>query len=90
LLDETLETKKKINLSNLALKLYNNEKLSVCILIPVSSRDQRWNSIKETFLVRVCLSSFGETCEFSKYNYVAYIGYDVGDIFLIMKLQYNN
>ena len=53
----------------------------ICILVPVTSREQVWESLNDTFLVKLSLPSITRTYEPNKYEYTIFIGYDTDDLF---------
>ena len=53
----------------------------ICLLIPVTSRNQQWEKVGDSFLSRIALPSIAKTCEPNKYHYNIYIAFDVGDPF---------
>jgi hypothetical protein len=55
--------------------------LSVCVLIPVSSRGQNWKHAEDSFVVQMALQNARKTTEVPLYNYTFYVGYDRGDAF---------
>ena len=66
--------------SNLLLNQPTSSNLpKVCVLIPVSSRNQGWQRLDESFLATIALPSLARTCEPRRFRYALYVGYDVGD-----------
>ena len=62
----------------------NGTREKVCILIPMTSRDQNWLAIADTCIARYALPSLEATITSSdvvKYEYTAYAGYDTSDTF---------
>jgi hypothetical protein len=53
----------------------------VCILIPVTSRNQGWTRLEDSFLYRMPLMSLANTIEQDNFSYTLFVGYDTGDVF---------
>ena len=70
----------RITPSNVS-KLGGLHRDQVCILIPLTSRNQRWRTIEDSFVCRFPLPSLAKTCEPENFSYAIYLGYDVGDAF---------
>jgi hypothetical protein len=53
----------------------------VCILIPVTSRNQDWKRMEDSFLYRMALTRLSDTIEPHAFSYTLFVGYDTGDAF---------
>lgn len=53
----------------------------ICILVPVCSKGLEWNSVNESFFIKIFLHSLYKTAEFKNHSYEIFMGYDIGDKF---------
>ena len=70
-------------------------KENIGILMPMTSKGQKWIELSDCCFIKTFLPSFIKTAEFTKYNYVFYIGIDANDEFFSkyinkLKLRLNN
>lgn len=59
------------------------KKPTIAMLIPMTSKNQKWKSLGECSFLTDFLANFMRTAEYDKYNYRFYIGIDDNDDFFI-------
>ena len=60
--------------------------MKIGLLIPCTSRNRNWSSIKESYLFNYYLKSF-VTSRSEGHSYILYIGYDIGDRIFSNKVE---
>jgi len=65
----------------------NNKKIKVAVLIPITSKNQKWKEIGEIDFINVFLPSFLRTREEDKFEYKFFLGVDSDDKFFVNQIE---